>query len=99
MDGQVVELHVLLIAFGGFLLTTVHCSSAGGTGRPRRVSLAGAVDADELRKCISEGAGTKPKVLDPPGSGEDDDEDDALLTEEQTSIAPLELLEKQLFML
>ncbi|KAL7072304.1 hypothetical protein ACQ4LE_008744 [Meloidogyne hapla] len=58
-------------------------SSAGGTGRPRRVSLAGAVDADELRKCICEGAGTKPKVLDPPGSGEDDDEDDALLTEEQ----------------
>uniref|UniRef100_A0A915MXJ0 Protein phosphatase inhibitor 2 n=1 Tax=Meloidogyne javanica TaxID=6303 RepID=A0A915MXJ0_MELJA len=58
-------------------------SSGGGTGRPRRVSLAGAVDADELRKCISEGAGTKPKVLDPPGSGEDEDDDDAVLTEEQ----------------
>ncbi|CAK5066110.1 unnamed protein product [Meloidogyne enterolobii] len=58
-------------------------SSGGGTGRPRRVSLAGAVDADELRKCISEGAVTKPKVLDPPGSGEDEDDDDAVLTEEQ----------------
>jgi len=39
-----------------------------------------------LRKCISEGAGTKPKVLDPPGSGEDEDDDDAVLTEEQLGI-------------
>uniref|UniRef100_A0A1I8BU28 Uncharacterized protein n=1 Tax=Meloidogyne hapla TaxID=6305 RepID=A0A1I8BU28_MELHA len=35
-------------------------SSAGGR-RPRRFSLACAVDADELSKCISEGAETKPK--------------------------------------
>ncbi|KAL7069734.1 hypothetical protein ACQ4LE_011160 [Meloidogyne hapla] len=59
-------------------------SSAGGTGLSRRVSLAGAVDSDELRKCISERSGTKPKMQDLPVSGEDDD--DSVLTEEKTNI-------------
>lgn len=56
-------------------------SSSGGT-RPRRVSLVGAVDADELRKGISVGVSAKPKVLEP-GSGEDEEVDESMLTQEQ----------------
>uniref|UniRef100_A0A914ICR9 Protein phosphatase inhibitor 2 n=1 Tax=Globodera rostochiensis TaxID=31243 RepID=A0A914ICR9_GLORO len=49
-------------------------SSGSGSSRPRRVSLVGAVDADELRKGISDDNRGKMKVLDPPGSGEDDED-------------------------
>ncbi|KAL7078688.1 hypothetical protein ACQ4LE_002518 [Meloidogyne hapla] len=55
-------------------------SSAGGTGLSRRVSLAGAVDDDELRKCISVRSGTKLKVQDLPVSGEDDDDGNAAVS-------------------
>ncbi|KAL3080031.1 hypothetical protein niasHT_034589 [Heterodera trifolii] len=58
-------------------------TSTGGTSRPRRVSLVGAVDADELRKTISEGTRGQMKVLDPPGSGEDDEDSESGMTEEQ----------------
>lgn len=57
-------------------------SSGGGT-RPRRVSLVGAVDADELRKGISEGVKEQLNVLDPPGCGGDDEDSETGLTEEQ----------------
>ena len=57
--------------------------SAGGTTRPRRVSLVkAAVDSDELCKGIKEGLKAKPKVLEP-GSGEDDEEDESTLTQEE----------------
>uniref|UniRef100_A0A914IA71 Protein phosphatase inhibitor 2 n=1 Tax=Globodera rostochiensis TaxID=31243 RepID=A0A914IA71_GLORO len=58
-------------------------SSGSGSSRPRRVSLVGAVDADELRKGISDDNRGKMKVLDPPGSGEDDEDSESGLTGEQ----------------
>lgn len=59
-------------------------SGSGSSGnRPRRVSLVGAVNAEELRKGIAEGGGQEIKVLDPPGSGGDDEDSETGLTEEQ----------------
>lgn len=55
--------------------------STGGS-RPRRVSLVGAVDAEQLRKGISEGVAVQPKVLGL-GSSEERDEEEMGMTPEQ----------------
>ena len=59
--------------------------STSGT-RPRRVSLIGPIDPDELKKGISAASSSKPKCYEP-GSGPEDEDDESGLTEEQLGMA------------